>query len=1018
MKDNLEENKVDFTASEDEIRFDASKEQEQKTEDNVKDIKTPKKAKWYFIIPVVFLVIFAIIFVVWHLVPKKILNVCVLDKTILTVNEENNINPESVYRKHQGLFWLLEQQRYVFEDGSFYDYKTDYFGPMLNENNQIDTERSLSTLNYTPDLMYVSDVYGAVDDSFGYYNNSDALHSGITVDDMSAISYAYEIGSTVVAEMELFNSNLDNSVYSQLQSMCGVNPTGWVGRYIQELQDFTDVPDWAPPMYEKQEGVEWQFSGPGILLVSSEKIIILEQKTDFESKNLLTVHINSEYEKEFRACSTVNFYNWFEIVEPYYDSESIATFEFDVNATGMEKLKGILKSPKFAAVTRKTAEGKGPVYYFAADFNDYVSHQNYNRFLFANYIYRLISYDRQGDISNFYWNFYNPLMTKILSDIETSEYVDNTHESGTDIRINDNHFQIYSDDTWNDIILNAVSINATEPGETGYSRNYAFYETLVEEMIKAGANCIYAKDILPPEFYRAVYSNNLHSDSSDIYIIQTLTEPEEATDTAWKNKIESLINALHGNGSVQLNSTSDNISYFIDVSDYTLALVIDHSDAINDYTYSGKYASGDKSLGFTAYLYDTVQNFSMDNYEKLIPVGFTSNVTDIISSDAGSKSGVSSVITDETCLNNYSFDAVSFNDVEKYISSNQNSLKDVKDKYGYVFDALSNNVNKKLMISGIGYSSACGMYGTKAITEKSQGQKTVSVLESADKAGVLCAVAADLNDDWSAVSDEMYPFTAPIKNNYLWHNVADPAQTTGFIALDAAEPEEVGINLTDDDRVQMMSLSSNESYLYVTVQLLEEIDYTEEQLFIGIDTYQRNDGEYYYSDQYTPTSLSGMEFVLRFDSKQSAGLYVIPSYNRSKNSYVTKESYSGKYDLVSNLSYGGFSSGDYQFYQTGLTIYIRLPWSWLNVADPSNRIVINNDGSISGQCKTVTTNGIIMSVLIVEKLTKDQLYLFPETKGDPSYKTFDWSSWENVSYTFREKDSFTQLKKYFTSKLN
>ena len=82
-----------------------------------------------------------------------------------------------------------------------------------------------------------------------------------------------------------------------------------MGRYIYDLQDFTDVPDWAPPMYEKQEGVEWQFSGPGILLVSSDRIIILEQKTDFESKNLLTVRINKDFKKQFGSCNKVNFYN-------------------------------------------------------------------------------------------------------------------------------------------------------------------------------------------------------------------------------------------------------------------------------------------------------------------------------------------------------------------------------------------------------------------------------------------------------------------------------------------------------------------------------------------------------------------------------------------------------------------------------------------------------------------------------------------------------------------------------------
>ena len=59
--------------------------------------------------------------------------------------------------------------------------------------------------------------------------------------------------------------------------MLGVTPTKWIGRYIVDLEDFTDVPDWAPPMYEQQEGVEWRFTGPGILLVSEDgKIIILD----------------------------------------------------------------------------------------------------------------------------------------------------------------------------------------------------------------------------------------------------------------------------------------------------------------------------------------------------------------------------------------------------------------------------------------------------------------------------------------------------------------------------------------------------------------------------------------------------------------------------------------------------------------------------------------------------------------------------------------------------------------------
>lgn len=92
------------------------------------------------------------------------------------------------------------------------------------------------------------------------------------------------------------------------------------------------------------------------------------------------------------------------------------------------------------------------------------------------------------------------------------------------------------------------------------------------------------------------------------------------------------------------------------------------------------------------------------------------------------------------------------------------------------------------------------------------------------------------------------------------------------------------------------------------------------------------------------------------------------------------------------------------------------PKTLLNVTDPSQRIVINNEGALSGQAKTVSTNGAIVSVLIADKQTGDQLYLFPEKKEDPSYKIFKWATWEKVGYAMREKNSFTQVKNYFSSK--
>ena len=984
----------DFTSEEKDIRFNSETDQEQKTEDKLKTIKKPRKAKWYFLIPAVFIIILLFIFIGWHIKQKKIINVCLLDKTVLTVEEGNEINIDSIYRKHQGFYWLLEQKKYTFEDKNFYDYKKDYFGLLLDENGLLSGKRELSTLDYVPDLMYISDVYGAVDDTYGYYDSGWAKEGGVTVDEMSVISYAYENGATVVAEMELFNSGMESSVYSQLTSLCGINPTGWVGRYVYDLQDFTDVPDWAPPMYEAQEGVEWQFEGPGIILVSSEKIIILEQKTDFNSKNLLQIYINDEYKKEFKGCKTLNFYNWFEIVEPTYDSEVLANFEFDVNATGMEKLKGVLKAPRFAAVVRKTEKDKSPVYYFSGDFNDYVDHENYNRFLFADTVYRWISYDIAGDISHFYWKFYNPFMSKVLSEIK---HIDekNVSNGPDDIKITDNAFKIQRGENAENFKPKAISINANEPGVKKYSKNYAFYEELVKAAADLNADTIFAKDLLPAEFYRAVYSHNSKHTNKPIYIIQQISAPAKPDEAEWEQKIKYTLDAIHGEGTAPESETLQKSSYFIDVSSYVLGVVIDGINANDNYTYDGTYTQGTEAQGFGAYLYDTAQKYNTEKYGKYIAIGLNGYSDNIIN-----------IFKDDTCKNEYFFASVSHESVV---------LAEGED-YTTFYKNLSQKVNNRLLVTGVGVSSNVGIYNIVGTPDKEQGLITTELLKNIDSAAILGTVDFDLNDDWTAVSEEMYPFTVPTQNNYLWQNVADPAQTSGFVAISPKTPKQTGINLSDDDRVQMMSLSANEGYFYITLQLLTDIDHSIEKFVVGIDTYQRNDGEYYFLEGYTPTSLSGMEFVINFDSKQDAGLYVTKSYNRSLGGYQTKESYTGKYDLVSKLNYGGFTSGDNQFYQTGSTIYIRIPWSWLNVTDPSSKIVLNDVGVSVDQAKTVSTNGAIVSALIVDKATKDQLYLFPETKNDPSYKTFKWETWEKCEYSFSEKEGYTILAKYFSSK--
>ena len=97
-----------------------------------------KRFKWYHIVAAVIVLFLILLFGIWHLIPKKVMNVAVLDKTVLAYADDENIIKHTVYRKHQGFYWILHQQRYVNPEGQFYDYKKDYFGPMLDEEGNFD----------------------------------------------------------------------------------------------------------------------------------------------------------------------------------------------------------------------------------------------------------------------------------------------------------------------------------------------------------------------------------------------------------------------------------------------------------------------------------------------------------------------------------------------------------------------------------------------------------------------------------------------------------------------------------------------------------------------------------------------------------------------------------------------------------------------------------------------------------------------------------------------------------------
>ncbi len=371
-----------------------------------------KSIRNFFIVITVIIVFIASGFIAWRFLPKHVLDVVVVDKTVNISFSNGNYNDPVQYRKHSGLYWILRYNQYVKpSDKSYYDYKRDYYGPKAGINGTIINTNAEKLLNGIPDLIYLSDAYGSE-------TIAKAQESGISEEEMANITNANSLGSTLIGEFNIEPSKKGSPVQTQLESVFGVEFSNWIGRYANDLADLEDVPRWTVINYESSSGKTWSFAGPGIILVSDNgEIVILQKGKDYT--NSLNIKIVGDYAKKYGSLG-VNYYGWFEIVKPKKGSETLAKFSIPLTKDGKIKLKNINVPESFPAILLKWGDNSAPTYYFAGDFNDYVVSGQYGDFIFADTYNRLIAYDKPGDNSNFFWNFYTPFMETVLKSVENN----------------------------------------------------------------------------------------------------------------------------------------------------------------------------------------------------------------------------------------------------------------------------------------------------------------------------------------------------------------------------------------------------------------------------------------------------------------------------------------------------------------------------------------------------------------------------------------------------------------------
>jgi len=1016
--------------------------------------------------------------------PKKNLQIVVLNKTFPVVASVGGKITELDYSKQRGLFWLMDYLGIKNSTtGKAYDVVRDYYGNFLSAGQLV--EKPLNKLTNVPDVIYVADTYGTGNSKI---NGAEPKGiSGLTENEVGLIASCYAKGTTVIGEYNIAGDPTTANVSKAIGDIFGVGFTGWAGKFFSDLSSENDVPNWIRMTYEQQYGKKWGLSGAGIVIAGNNRIIILQRGKDYTGQSI-NLSMSVDNAKTFNT-GAVDYYDWFEITKPADDKSVIAWYDLNLTAVGNDQMKLFGLNSKFPAIIANKS-GLKTSYYLAGDFCDYREPEKIHSFLGAADLYRLFSTDSEGDNSHFYWDFYVPFMSKVLKEVKpldksvTFKAKAEVENDGTQLvsKVVGRYFSVYQNGVWNNMYVKGVDIGTALPGipKGNFPEDNTIYTQWLEEIGRMNVNCIRVYTLMPSGFYRALDIYNSTNPDKKLYLFQNISvnsEPlsgnflDKGYSATYKKATEDTINAIHGNASIKLNEEQDPNLYINDVSGYLLGYLADlglnpvnvaATDTANSlYKYSGIYvSSGVNSTpteSWLASIGDEIYQYEQKNYNMQHPIAITSiPELDTLHHDKSNPNGMDDTVSVD--INNIDISSKvkcgffgAYNIFPDHPGFMTGETDDAKPAYAgykeYMVSFMKTQKKYPVLISGFGLSTSMGSSQVAAVgyqdgqnSETKQGQGIVAMMNIIKDSGCMGALVYEWADEWGKSGPFTSSLMIPYQRGDLWHNMTEPAQNYGILALESPTPKEYAMSIRGTDSLQAIAYTANESYFYVKATFSKLPDFKQKSIMIYLDTVDRKNGEYMLAPDVNE-NWSGAEYTINIQNETRADLLVIPNYNASKGSYFTSVSTTGiferllrqlstvnrtrsgaiisaKYEDGSSLVPGTFAESNNNFYVEANTVSIRIPWARLNFTDPSSLLVLDDDKNkgIRKDTKDALTvrmtDGIVASLIVMDKTTQTIDYHFPESVTASGYKTFTWNTWNVPFYVSRNKKSYDMIKSF------
>lgn len=313
--------------------------------------------------------------------------------------------------------------------------------------------------------------------------------------------------------------------------------------------------------------------------------------------------------------------------------------------------------------------------------------------------------------------------------------------------------------------------------------------------------------------------------------------------------------------------------------------------------------------------------------------------------------------------------------------------------------------------------------------EAKQGNDDVRLFHNAYDAGTGGAILFAWIDEWwkrTWIVDEL---ALPRERYKLWHNVTSPEQNFGLLAFELDPPNFAMFEpTTGPGRIAEVRMAADAEFFHVKIALGAALG-DGEVLTVGYDTYADDRGESILPNGEKTTQRSELALTI---TRSGAELMVMEAYDQfgvwhdtqaawhgktdaelpSGRPYRSIPSDGGKWNLVrwQNNSEHGSDDGVYRFPATvqdigklrvrdaseqetgqsavvfdGATLTVRVPWTLLNVTDPSDLRVLDDDPK-TRERETAQTEGFRIAVALGDELVETPRRAWARWDAVPPYK--------------------------------